>query len=57
MTETLQREARRVVFAAPWRMIPALVLDRPTNSLDVRALREVRDRHTETGLNGVTLSW
>jgi iron complex transport system ATP-binding protein len=44
MTELSSGEVRRVVFARALAHSPkALVLDEPTNSLDVRAQREVRD--------------
>ncbi len=44
MTELSSGEARRAVFARALAHDPkALVLDEPTNSLDVRAQREVRD--------------
>ena len=44
MTEVSSGEARRAVFARALAHDPkALVLDEPTNSLDIRAQREVRD--------------
>jgi iron complex transport system ATP-binding protein len=56
MTEVSSGEARRVVFARALAHDPkALVLDEPTNSLDVRAQREVRDAMQKLAHNGVTV--
>jgi len=56
MTELSSGEARRVVFARALAHDPkALVLDEPTNSLDVRAQREVRDAMRKLAHNGVTV--
>jgi iron complex transport system ATP-binding protein len=55
MTELSSGEARRVVFARALAHNPkALVLDEPSNSLDVRAQREVRDAMRKLAQNGVT---
>lgn len=56
MTEVSSGEARRVVFARALAHDPkALVLDEPTNSLDVRAQREVRDAMRKLANAGVTV--
>ncbi len=56
MTELSSGEARRVVFARALAHDPkALVLDEPTNSLDVRAQREVREAMRKLAHNGVTV--
>jgi iron complex transport system ATP-binding protein len=56
MTELSSGEARRVVFARALAHDPkALVLDEPTNSLDVRAQREVRDAMRKLAHAGVTV--
>ena len=56
MTELSSGEARRVVFARALAHNPkALVLDEPTNSLDIRAQREVRDAMRKLAHNGVTV--
>ena len=56
MTELSSGEARRVVFARALAHDPkALVLDEPTNSLDIRAQREVRDAIRKLAHNGVTV--
>jgi iron complex transport system ATP-binding protein len=56
MTELSSGEARRVVFARALAHNPkALVLDEPSNSLDVRAQREVRDAMRKLAQNGVTV--
>ena len=56
MTELSSGEARRVVFARALAHDPkALVLDEPTNSLDVRAQREVRDAMRKLARSGVTV--
>ena len=56
MTEVSSGEARRAVFARALAHDPkALILDEPTNSLDVRAQREVREAMTKLVLNGVTV--
>jgi len=56
MTEISSGEARRAVFARALAHDPkALVLDEPTNSLDVRAQREVRDAMSKLVHNGVTV--
>ena len=56
MTEVSSGEARRVVFARALAHDPrALILDEPTNSLDVRAQREVREAMRKLALTGVTV--
>jgi iron complex transport system ATP-binding protein len=56
MTELSSGEARRVVFARALAHDPkALVLDEPTNSLDIRAQKEVRDAMRKLAHNGVTV--
>ncbi len=56
MTEISSGEARRAVFARALAHDPkALVLDEPTNSLDVRAQREVREAMSKLVHNGVTV--
>lgn len=56
MTEVSSGEARRAVFARALAHDPkALVLDEPTNSLDVRAQREVREAMGKLVRNGVTV--
>ncbi|MSV35096.1 MAG: ATP-binding cassette domain-containing protein [Bryobacterales bacterium] len=56
MTELSSGEARRVVFARALAHDPkALVLDEPTNSLDIRAQREVRDAMRKLARIGVTV--
>jgi iron complex transport system ATP-binding protein len=56
MTEVSSGEARRAVFARALAHDPkALVLDEPTNSLDVRAQREVRDAMRKLVARGVSV--
>ena len=56
MSELSSGEARRVVFARALAHDPkALVLDEPTNSLDVRAQREVRDAIRKLAQSGITV--
>jgi iron complex transport system ATP-binding protein len=56
MTELSSGEARRVVFARALAHDPkALVLDEPTNSLDVRAQREVHEAMRKLAHKGVTV--
>ena len=56
MTEVSSGEARRAVFARALAHDPkALVLDEPTNSLDVRAQLEVRDAVRKLAANGVSV--
>ncbi len=56
MLEMSSGEVRRTVFARALVHDPkALVLDEPTNSLDARAQREVRDAMTKLAASGVTL--
>jgi iron complex transport system ATP-binding protein len=50
-------EVRRAVFARALAHEPrALILDEPTNSLDVRAQREVRDSMSKLAASGVTIA-
>jgi iron complex transport system ATP-binding protein len=56
MTEVSSGEARRAVFARALAHDPkALVLDEPTNSLDIRAQLEVRDAVRKLAANGVSV--
>jgi len=56
LTEMSSGEVRRAVFARALVHDPrALVLDEPTNSLDVRAQREVRDAMSRLARSGVTV--
>jgi len=56
MTELSSGEARRAVFARALAHQPkALVLDEPTNSLDVRAQGEVRDALRKLARSGVSV--
>jgi iron complex transport system ATP-binding protein len=56
MTELSSGEVRRAVFARALAHAPkALVLDEPTNSLDVRAQREVRDAMRKLARSGVSV--
>ncbi len=56
MTELSSGEARRIVFARALAHNPkALVLDEPTNSLDVRAQHEVRESMQRLVASGVTV--
>ena len=56
MTEVSSGEARRAVFARALAHDPkALVLDEPTNSLDVRAQLEVREAVRKLAANGVSV--
>jgi iron complex transport system ATP-binding protein len=56
LTEMSSGEVRRAVFARALVHDPrALVLDEPSNSLDVRAQREVRDAMSRLARSGVTL--
>ena len=56
MTEISSGEARRIVFARALAHDPkALILDEPTNSLDVRAQREVRESMRRLVASGVTV--
>ena len=56
LTEMSSGEVRRAVFARALVHDPkALILDEPTNSLDVRAQREVRDAMRKLAANGVTV--
>ncbi len=56
MTEISSGEARRAVFARALAHGPrAIVLDEPTNSLDVRAQREVRNALRKLAHTGVTV--
>lgn len=56
MTEMSSGEVRRAVFARALVHDPqALVLDEPTNSLDVRAQREVREAMQKLARSGVTI--
>jgi iron complex transport system ATP-binding protein len=56
MTEMSSGEVRRAVFARALVHDPkALILDEPTNSLDVRAQREVRDAMRKLAQSGVTV--
>jgi len=56
MNEISSGEARRAVFARALAHDPkALVLDEPTNSLDARAQREVREAMSKLVRNGVTV--
>jgi iron complex transport system ATP-binding protein len=56
MTELSSGEVRRAVFARALAHAPkALVLDEPTNSLDVRAQREVRDAMRKLAQSGVSV--
>jgi len=56
MTEMSSGEVRRAVFARALVHDPkALILDEPTNSLDIRAQREVRDSIRKLASGGVTV--
>ncbi|MBI4891019.1 MAG: ATP-binding cassette domain-containing protein [Acidobacteria bacterium] len=56
LTEMSSGEVRRAVFARALVHDPqALILDEPTNSLDIRAQREVRDSMRKLAAGGVTL--
>lgn len=56
LTEMSSGEVRRAVFARALVHDPrALVLDEPSNSLDVRAQREVRDAMSRLARSGVTV--
>lgn len=56
LTEMSSGEVRRAVFARALAHDPrALVLDEPSNSLDVRAQREVRDAMSRLARAGVTV--
>lgn len=56
LTEMSSGEVRRAVFARALVHDPqALILDEPTNSLDIRAQREVRDAMRKLAARGVTL--
>ncbi len=56
MTELSSGEVRRAVFARALAHSPkALVLDEPSNSLDVRAQREVRDAMRKLAQSGVSV--
>lgn len=56
MTELSSGEVRRAVFARALAHSPkALVLDEPTNSLDVRAQREVREAMRKLAQSGVSV--
>jgi len=56
LTEMSSGEVRRAVFARALVHEPmALILDEPTNSLDVRAQREVRDAMRKLAGGGVTV--
>jgi iron complex transport system ATP-binding protein len=56
LTEMSSGEVRRAVFARALVHDPqALILDEPTNSLDIRAQREVRDAMRKLAAGGVTV--
>jgi len=56
LTEMSSGEVRRAVFARALVHDPrALILDEPTNSLDIRAQREVREAMRKLAAGGVTL--
>lgn len=56
MTELSSGEARRVVFARALAHQPkALVLDEPTNSLDIRAQAEVREAMRKLAQSGLSV--
>lgn len=56
LNEMSSGEVRRAVFARALVHDPqALILDEPTNSLDIRAQREVRDAMRKLAAGGVTL--
>lgn len=56
LTEMSSGEIRRAVFARALVHDPqALILDEPTNSLDIRAQREVRDAMRKLAAGGVTV--
>lgn len=56
LTEMSSGEIRRAVFARALVHEPqALILDEPTNSLDIRAQREVRDSIRKLASSGVTV--
>lgn len=56
MTELSSGEARRAVVARALAHSPqALVLDEPTNSLDIHAMRDLREATRKLAQNGVTV--